>query len=108
MEHPRLSQFVRSLLALLVFGLFANVMSADAAGTYKAKCQMCHAANGAGDTPAGKSLKARDLRLPAVRKQTDAQLAAVIANGKNKMPKFSDKLTKQEIAALVTYIRTLK
>ena len=69
---------------------------------------MCHAANGAGDTPAGKSLKARDLRSAEVQKQTDAQLTTVITNGKNKMPKFGDKLSKDEIAALVAYVRKLK
>ena len=99
---------LRAALAVILLGLVADVLSADVAATYKAKCTMCHGASGAGDTPAGKAMKARDLRSPEVKKQTDDQLAAVIANGRNKMPKFADKLSAAEIKALVQFIRALK
>jgi cytochrome c6 len=108
-ENPALAFFVRAILALMLFGLVADVLSAsDAAATYKAKCTMCHAANGAGDTAMGKKLAVRDLRSPEVQKQTDAQLAAVIADGKGKMPKYGDKMSAAEIGALVKHIRAMK
>lgn len=71
------------------------------------KCDSCHGANGSADTPAGKALQARDFHSPEVQGQTDAQLAAVIANGKNKMPAYGKQLKGPEIADLVAYTRAL-
>ena len=62
-----------------------------------AKCQMCHGADGSGDTPAGKAMKARPFNSPDVLKESDADLIAVIKNGKNKMPAFAGKLTDAQI-----------
>src|ERR1017187_4877198 len=61
------------------------------AGTYKAKCLMCHGADGLGATPAGKKLN-----------------AASVKQGKNKMPAYAGKLTDAQITATVAYIRTLQ
>src|SRR6185436_51289 len=56
----------------------------DPAPIYKAKCAMCHGPDGKGETPTGKKMKVRDLGSPEVQKMTDAELAKVIADGKNK------------------------
>jgi cytochrome c553 len=80
---------------------------ADAEATYKAKCAGCHGADGVGSTAAGKAMKVRDFHSPEVQKETDAELTDIIANGKNKMPKFSDKLKDTEIKELVGYVRGL-
>ena len=37
------------------------------AATYKAKCAMCHGADGLGTTPAGKAMKAASFKDPALR-----------------------------------------
>lgn len=82
----------------------------DSAATeklFKAKCQSCHAADGSGNTPAGKKVGARDVRLPEAQKQTDAQLIEITAKGKKKMPAYEKKLTEQQIKDLVAYIREL-
>jgi cytochrome c6 len=84
---------------------FAQAPGAD---TYKAKCQMCHAADGSGDTPAGKSMKVIPFSSPDVVKATDAELIAIVKNGKGKMPAFSGKLTDAQIKDTVAYIRTLQ
>lgn len=85
---------------------------ADAAATYKAKCAVCHGADGAGQTPMGKTMKLKDLGSPEVQKKTDKELSDVIANGggegKAKMPGYKDKLEPAEIDALVTLIRGMK
>jgi mono/diheme cytochrome c family protein len=97
-----------SILALVL--TFAVAARADDAATeklYKAKCQSCHAADGSGNTPAGKKVEARDLRLPEIQKQTDAQLFDITKKGKNKMPAYDKKLTDQQIKDLVAYIREL-
>jgi len=99
------------LLLFVAGGLFLLATAARAQETgeslYKAKCAMCHAADGSGSTPIGKSLKIRDLRLPEVQKQTDAELAQMIAQGKGRMPAFQSQLNKGPIEKLVAYIRDL-
>lgn len=79
----------------------------DAAALYKSKCQVCHGADGKG-SPAGTKLGARDFRSPEVAKESDADLATIVKDGKNKMPKYAGKLTDDQIKSLIKYIRTLK
>jgi cytochrome c6 len=91
--------------------LFASVTSlaqSSGADTYKAKCQMCHGADGLGSTPAGKAMKARPFNAPDVLKESDTDLTAVIKDGKNKMPAFTGKLTGAQITDVVAYIHTLQ
>lgn len=76
--------------------------------TYKAKCQMCHGATGAGDTPAGKSMKVKSFSDPEVAKMSDAALIGITKNGSGKMPAYKDKLTDAQIKEVVAYIRTLE
>jgi len=66
---------------------------------------MCHGADGSGNTPAGKKTGVRDFRSPEVQKQTDAQLAGIIAKGKKDMPGYEKNLKEGQIKELVTYIR---
>jgi len=56
----------------------------------------------------GKNFKIRDLTSPEVQKQSDADILATITKGKNKMPEYGTKLTKDQIADLGKFIRTLK
>lgn len=101
-------------ISLLVLALLIAAPSAfagggpDGAALYKSKCAMCHGADGAGQTPMGKNMKLRDLRSADVQKQTDAELAKWIADGKGKMPAYKSKMSADEINALVAFIRTLK
>ena len=80
----------------------------SAADTYKSKCQMCHAADGSGDTPAGKSMKVLPFSRPEVVKMSDDDLIAVVKNGKAKMPAYAGKLTDAQIKDVVAYIRSLQ
>jgi cytochrome c6 len=95
---------VAACLLLAVPSLSAQ---GDSAKVYKSKCSMCHAADGSGDSPAGKAMKVPDLRSEVVQKQTDAQLTEIVTNGKKKMPAYKDKLTADEIKGLVRYMRGL-
>jgi len=92
---------------LLFAGSASGVAQSSGADTYKAKCQMCHGATGLGDTPAGKAMKARPFNSPDVLKESDADLIAVIKNGKNKMPAFAGKLTDPQINDVLAFIHTL-
>lgn len=84
---------------------FAQASGAD---TYKARCAMCHGADGTANTPAGKLFKAAAFSDPAIVKIPDADRAVVVKNGKNKMPAFGDKLSADQIAAVLAYIRSLE
>jgi mono/diheme cytochrome c family protein len=64
-------------------------------------------ADGSGSSPNGKVLKAKDLKSPEVQRVSDADLNAVITNGKGKMPAFGKKLSADAIKGLVAYIRAL-
>lgn len=97
--------------SILFVGLLLCVTAARAQGTaeatYKAKCAGCHGPDGVGGTAAGKAMKVRDFHAPEVQKETDAELTDIISSGKNKMPKYSDKLKDTEIKDLVAYVRAL-
>jgi cytochrome c6 len=107
----------RAFLRVIPVGLFlAGVLllvspplraQGDGAATYKAKCAVCHGADGSGDTAMGKSMKLRDLRSEDVQKQTDAQLIEITANGKAKMPAYKGKLTDDQIKQVVAAIRDM-
>jgi cytochrome c6 len=75
--------------------------------TFRTKCAMCHGQDGGG-SEVGKSMNVPDLRLPALQKLPDAELAQVISNGKGGMPSFKNSLSPDEIHALVTHIRSLR
>jgi mono/diheme cytochrome c family protein len=87
----------------------ANRGQENAAGvaTFRTKCAMCHGQDGGG-SEVGKSMNVPDLRLPALQKLPDAELAQVISNGKGGMPSFKNSLSPDEIHALVTHIRSLR
>jgi mono/diheme cytochrome c family protein len=77
------------------------------ANIYKANCDLCHGADGSGDTGPGKAFHAKDLRSDEVRNQTDAALTEVITKGRGKMPAFATKIKPADIQKLVAYIRSL-
>src|ERR1700728_2025272 len=78
------------------------------ATTYTSKCQMCHGADGTGNTPAGKAMKVPSFLSPATVKESNADLIAVTKNGKGKMPAYGTKLTDAEIKDVIAHVRTLQ
>jgi cytochrome c6 len=100
----------KSLASVVLFTLaLVPVASAeDGAAVYKAKCAMCHGANGDGQTTMGKNMKLRDLGSADVQKQSDAELTKITTDGKGKMPAYKGKLSDADIAAVVKHLRTFK
>jgi mono/diheme cytochrome c family protein len=88
------------LLALALPQIAAAQSGAD---TYKAKCAMCHGADGSKTTMGSKPLNG-----PDVQKMSEADLTGVVTNGKGKMPAYKGKLTDAQIKDVVSYIKTLK
>jgi len=92
--------------AFLFFTLHARAQS-EAEKTYKTKCVACHAADGSG-SEVGKKLGAHDFHSSEVQSETDADLAQIIAKGKNKMPAYEKSLKPDDIKGLVAYVRGLE
>jgi mono/diheme cytochrome c family protein len=100
----------RSLVILcLALSLVSPAFAQDpGAGTYTAKCKVCHGADGLGATLVGKMAKIVSFKDPSVINAPDADLIAIVKNGKNKMPAFANKLTDDQIASTIAFIRTLQ
>jgi mono/diheme cytochrome c family protein len=95
-------------MGIIAVAMASVALAQSGADTYKAKCAMCHAADGSGSTPAGKSMKAIPFKDPELVKASDADLTAATKNGKGKMPAYAGKLTDAQITEVVGYIRTLQ
>jgi mono/diheme cytochrome c family protein len=94
-----------SLVASFSLPALAQGSGAD---TFKVKCQMCHGADGTANTPAGHAIKAASFKTPSIIQTPDADLIAIVKNGKGKMPAFAGKLTDDQMKAAVAYIRILQ
>ena len=93
-----------ALTVVLTLSMPAHAQGAD---LFKSKCAACHGADGTGSAM-GKKMGAHDFTSADVQKMSDADLTGIINDGKNKMPKYGDKLKPEEVKGLVAYIRTLK
>ena len=80
--------FALAMAVVLTLSVSAHAQSAD---LFKSKCAMCHGADGTGSAM-GKKMGAHDFTSADVQKMSDTDLTGVIANGKEKMPKYADKL----------------
>lgn len=98
------------MAALAATALYA----ADVAANWENHCTSCHGPDGRGQTKMGKKLKIRDLTDATVQANfTDAQATKAVKEGvkddKGKvLMKPIEGLTDEEIAALVTHVRSLK
>ena len=98
-----------SMFAVVLAPIVSQAQSspADGATLFKAKCAICHGADGAGKTPMGQKFNLRDLRSAEVQKQSDADFSHAIGQGKGKMPAFGKTLSEDQIKLLVSHIREL-
>lgn len=97
-----------AIAALLSLSLASAFAQQTGEATWKAKCAMCHGADGTGNTPVGKNMKLRSLKSPEDVNLSDADLFKDTKNGVGKMQGYAGKLTDAQIQDVVTYIRTLQ
>jgi mono/diheme cytochrome c family protein len=112
---PKIKNLLRiplSTIALFVPVLFTlTLQAADPASSksaaihagqdvFTAKCGQCHTTQ-ADQVRLGPSL------YHEMKKKSDAQVRAILKNGKGKMPSFDGKLTPQETSNLLAYLHTL-
>lgn len=81
----------------------------DAASLFSKTCASCHGATGTPSAAMKTSMGVPDLAVAATLASVpDSVLRATVANGKGRMmPSYKTRLTPEQIAALVGYIRTL-
>ena len=102
------------LTVILFLGPAVSLHAADAKENWTKYCAQCHGPDGTANTPMGKKLNAKNLTDAKVQSGfTDAQAATAIKdgvkeNGKVAMKAFGDKLSDDEVQALVKYVRSLK
>ncbi|MGD0939407.1 MAG: cytochrome c [Terracidiphilus sp.] len=94
----------RAATVVLMVAFMAGPALAQTRGVdiYKAKCAMCHGADGLANTPVGKSEKILSFKAPEMMKATDAQFIAFTKDA------YGNKLTGAQITEVVKFIRTLQ
>jgi mono/diheme cytochrome c family protein len=106
---------MKPLLALTFsLALAASFAKADPVEVYAHHCASCHGKDGAGHTKPGKKLGVKDLTAADYQKtfsDDDAFKALKDGmkgeDGSKKMGSFAEKLSDDDIKAVVTYVRTL-
>src|SRR5215216_1924080 len=80
---------------------------ATARANYGKNCEGCHGPNGEGGLVKveDKKIKVPSLKAEHAIKHTDDQIAKMITNGEEEMPAFKDKMSQQEIADMVKFVR---
>jgi len=102
------------LLATATLLAVAPLRAADAPANWTKHCASCHAADGSGSTRMGRQSGAKDYRDAKVQAEMkdDTALKAlkdgVQAKGKEVMKPFKDKLSEDEMKALIAHMRTFK
>lgn len=78
-------------------------------GVYTANCARCHGGDGMGKTTMGEMTEAPNISDAEWQsRRRTSRMTSSVANGRGQMPAFKKKLSKQDIAAAVAYVRTLK
>ena len=92
-----------------------TLSGADIKENWDKNCASCHGKDGKGETKAGKKADVKDLTDATYQASfTDEKMFKQIKegmkdkNGKDKMKPFADKLTDDEVKALVAHVRSFK
>src|SRR3954467_3090999 len=103
------------LLGLITASLLGtSVFAAEVKENWEKHCQKCHGPDGKGQTKMGRQSGAKDYTDPKVQAELDdakgfkAVKEGLKVNGKEAMKPIGDKLSDDEIKALVAHIRTFK
>ncbi|MFN7135440.1 MAG: c-type cytochrome [Myxococcales bacterium] len=103
-------RLVSALAVVAVLVPAAAFAEVDVEGIWKKKCAQCHGNDGAAKTKMGEKYKVPDMTT-AEWHAANSEAAikdAIVNGGKTKMPAWKDKLSTEEIDALVKYVRAMK
>lgn len=103
------------MLAMTVLLITSTALfAADAKANYNQHCAKCHGPDGKGQTRMGKQAGAKDYTDAKVQAEMDEAKAfksikeGQIVKGKEAMKPFGDKLSDDEIKALIAHMRAFK
>ncbi len=91
-----------------------SAIAGDVTSTWNMNCAACHGKDGKGQTMMGRKLVIKDLTDAKVQASfTDDQATKAIKegvtdNGQTKMKAFADKLSDDDVKALVAHVRSFK
>ena len=98
----------------LVVATASAAWAADVKENWEKNCMKCHGADGKGNTKMGKQSGVKDYTDPKVQEEMKDENAikvikeGIVEKGKKKMDPYKDKLTEDEIKALIAYMRGFK
>ena len=102
------------LTLVLVVAAATSVFAAEVKENWEKNCQKCHGADGKGNTKMGRQSGVKDYTDPKVQEELKDDKAiktikeGIVEKGKKKMEPYGDKLTNDEIKALIAYLRAFK
>lgn len=97
-----------AMAALMAVTTMTPAFAQSGADNYKAKCAMCHGADGLASGPVGKSMKIPAFNSPEASKMPEADIITVIKNGKGKMTGYAGKLTDAQIKDVAAFVKALQ
>ncbi len=109
-----MKSLIKSSALAIAFLAGAEMWAADVKMNWDKECAKCHGPDGRGQTRMGRQSGAKDYTDPKVQAEMDDTKAAarikegMKENGKEKMKPYGDKLSDEEIKALVAHMRTFK
>jgi len=90
------------IAALGAYGLTVYAQDKHPSDEFIQYCAKCHGEDGKAQTARGKQLKARDFTDQEFQSdESDADLIESVTKGKDDMPPFGKKLSKEQIESLV-------
>jgi cytochrome c553 len=111
------NRVMKKLMIITVALLAAAAVSAraaDAKENWDKNCKVCHGPDGKGKTKMGEKYSIKDYTDPKVQEgMKDEEMVKAVKEGvkdgeRTKMKAFGDKLSDDEIKALVKYVRAFK
>jgi len=97
------------MFTLALGGALRAQQPVDAPALFAKTCASCHGAKGSPSPTMAHSMGIPDFASGALASVPDSVLKNTVANGKGRMmPSYKSRLSTEQIAALVSYIRTFK
>lgn len=94
------------ILSLAALVSLPALAAEDGGALYKAKCAMCHGADGVAKKMAEPSRNLNDAKFQA--EMSKDAILKVVGEGKGKMKGMKEKLTPEQIDAVASHVKTLK
>ena len=104
-----------TIISVTAVCLLASIThAADVKENWEKNCQKCHGADGKGATKMGRQSGVKDYTDPKVQEEMKDDAAVkiikegIVEKGKKKMDPYGEKLTDDEIKALIAHMRSFK